>query len=82
MKHIFGCHFKIRWTNRNIILIFQSGQITEQPKTLNDLDGYNLKFFRYGPIRIKIITCSHIFILFLPHIGTLCLHFTPCYLLW
>jgi hypothetical protein len=31
------------------------------------------------PIRIEIITGSHIFILFLPRVVTLCLHFTPRY---
>ena len=58
--------------NRNIIVTFQSGQLTEQPKTLDDLG-------RNCPIRIEIITGSHIFILFLPRVVTLCLHFIPRY---
>jgi hypothetical protein len=37
----------------------------------------NWKMFRNCPIRIEIITGSHIFILFLPWVVTLCLHFTP-----
>ena len=39
-------------------------------------------FFRNCPIRIKIITGSHIFILFLPRVVALCLHFTPRYHSW
>ena len=57
---------------RNIIVTFQSGQLTEQPKTLDDLSCFDLKMFRNCPIRIEIITGSHIFILFLPRVGTLC----------
>jgi hypothetical protein len=34
LKHLFGCHFKHLWKKRNIIVTFQSGQLTEQPKTL------------------------------------------------
>jgi hypothetical protein len=49
----------------------------EQPKTLDDLGCFDLKMFRKCPIRIEIITSSHIFILFLPRVVTLCLHFTP-----
>jgi hypothetical protein len=48
------------------------GSITEQPKTLDDLGCFDLKMFRKCPIRIEIITGSHIFILFLPRVGTLC----------
>ena len=59
------------WTKRNIIVTIQSGQITEQPKTLDDLDRFDLKFYLNCPIRIQIITGSHIFILFLPWVGTL-----------
>ena len=79
LKHLFGCHFKHLWKKRNIIVTFQSGQLTEQPKTLDDLGRFDLKMFRNCPIRIEIITGSHIFILFLPRVVTLCLHFTPRY---
>ena len=72
LKHLFGCHFKHLWKKRNIIVTFQSGQLTEQPKTLDDLGRFDLKMFRNCPIRIEIITGSHIFILFLPRVGTLC----------
>ena len=83
LKRLVECHFKIRWKNkRNIIVSFQSGQLTGKTKILDDLAGFDLKCFRNCPIIIKIITGSHIFILFLPHIGTLCLHFIPRYLLW
>jgi hypothetical protein len=68
ISNIFG-------KNRNIIVTFQSDQLTEQPKTLDDLGCFDLKMFRNCPIRIKIITSSHIFILFLPQVVTLCLHF-------
>ena len=64
LKHLFGCHFKHLWKKRNIIVTFQSGQLTEQPKTLDDLGRVDLKIFRNFPIRIDIITGSHIFILF------------------
>jgi hypothetical protein len=64
------------WKKRNIIVTFQSGQLTEQPKTLDDLGHFDLKMFRNCPIRIEIITGSHIFILFLPRVVTLCLHET------
>jgi hypothetical protein len=60
---------------RNIIVTFQSGQLTEQPKTLDDLGRFDLKMFRNCPIRIEIITGSHVFILFLPRVVTLCLYF-------
>jgi len=76
-KHLFGCHFKILWKKRNIIVTFQSGQLTEQPKTLDDLNN-----LRNCPIRIEITNDSHIFILFLRRVGTLWLHFTPHYCLW
>jgi len=49
----------------------------QQPKTLDDLDRFDLKFYRDCPIRIEIITGSHIFILFLPRVGTLCRVFYP-----
>ena len=68
--------------NRNIIVTFQSGQLTEQPKTMDDIGCFDLKMFRNCPIRIEIITGSHIFILFLPRIVTLCLHFAPRYRSW
>jgi hypothetical protein len=77
LKHLFGCHFKHLWKKRKIIVTFQSGQLTEQPKTLDDLGRFDLKMFRNFPIRIEIITGSHIFILFLPRVVSLCLHFTP-----
>jgi hypothetical protein len=79
LKHLFSCHFKHLWKKRNIIVTFQWGQLTEQPKTLDDLGRFDLKMFRNCPIRIEIITGSHIFILFLPQGVTLCLHFTPRY---
>ena len=69
MKHLFGYDFKHPWKKRNIIVTFQSGQLTEQPKTLDDLGRFDLKMFRNCPIRIEIITGSHIFILFLPRAG-------------
>jgi hypothetical protein len=43
---------------------------------------FDLKMFRNCPIRIEIITGSHIFILFLPRVVTLCLHFSPRYRSW
>jgi hypothetical protein len=63
LKHLSGCHFKILWKKRNIIVTFQSGQLTEQPKTLDDLGRFNLKFSSNDfHIKIEIITGSHIFI--------------------
>jgi hypothetical protein len=62
LKHLFGCHFKHLCKKRNIIVTFQSGQLTEQPKTLDDLGRFDLKMFRNCPIRIEIITGSHIFL--------------------
>ena len=84
MKHLFGCHLKHLCKKRNIIVTFQSGQLREQPKTLDDLGRFDLKMFRNCPIRIEIITDSHIFIgiLFLPRVVTLCPHFTPRYRPW
>ena len=79
LKHLFGCYFKNLWTKRNIIVTFQSGQLTEQSNTLDDLYRFDLKFYLNCPTRIQIITGSHIFILFLPWVGTLCLHFTTRY---
>ena len=35
LKHLFGCHLKHLWKKQNIIVTFQSGQLTEQPKTLD-----------------------------------------------
>jgi hypothetical protein len=72
ISNIFG-------KKRNSIVTFQSDHLTEQPKTMDDLGCFDLKMFRNCPIRIKIITGSHIFILFLPRVVTLCLHFTPRY---
>ena len=43
---------------------------------MDDLGCFDLKMFRNFPIRIEIITGSHIFILFLPRVVTLCLHIT------
>jgi hypothetical protein len=82
LKHLFGCHFKHLWKKRNIIVTFQSGQLKVQPTTLDDLGRFDLKMFSNCPIRIEIITGSHIFILFLPLVVTLCLHFTPRYRSW
>jgi hypothetical protein len=65
ISNIFG-------KKRNIIVTFQSGQLPEQPKTLEDLGCFDLKMFRNCPIRIEIITDSHIFILVLPRVDTLC----------
>jgi hypothetical protein len=53
------------------------GSIKGTTKTLDDLGCFDLKIFRNCPIRIEIITGSHIFILFLPRVVTLCLHFPP-----
>ena len=64
LKHLFGCHLKNLWKKRNIIVTFQSGQLTKQQKPLDDLDCFDLKFYLNCPIRIKIITGSHMFILF------------------
>jgi hypothetical protein len=75
ISNIFG-------KNRNSIVTFQSGHLTEQPKTMDDLGCFDLKMFRNCPIRIEIITGSLIFILFLPRVVTLCLHFTPRYRSW
>jgi hypothetical protein len=74
LKNLFGCHFKILWKKRNDIVTFQSGQLMEWSKTL---DCFDLKIFRNCLIRIKIITGSHIFILFLPWVGTLKPSFYP-----
>jgi hypothetical protein len=49
LKHLFGCHFKHLWKKRNIIATFQLGQLTEQPKTLDDLGRFDLKMFRNCP---------------------------------
>ena len=73
MKHLFGCHFKHLWKKRNSIVTFQLGHLTEQPTTMYDLGCFELKMFRNCPIRIEIITSSHIFILFLPRVVNLCL---------
>ena len=81
-KHIYHWHWntfsvvisKIFGKKQNSIVTFQSGQLTEQPKTLEDPDRFDLKFYLNCPIRIEIITSSYIFILFLPWVGTLCLH--------
>jgi hypothetical protein len=69
LKYLFGCHFKHLWKKRNIIVTFQSGQLTEQPKTLDGLGRFDLKMYRNCPIRIVIFTGSHIFILFLPRLS-------------
>jgi hypothetical protein len=58
LKHLFGCDFKHLWKKWNIIVTFQSGQLTEQPKTLDDLGCFDLKMFRNCSIRIEIITGS------------------------
>jgi hypothetical protein len=42
--------------NKKYHAVFQPGQLTEQPKTLDDLGRFDLKMFRNCPIRIKIIT--------------------------
>ena len=63
-KHIFGCHFKYLWKKSNIILTFQSGQLMEWPKTLDDLDCFYLKFYINCPIRVKIIIGIHIIYLY------------------
>jgi ADP-heptose:LPS heptosyltransferase len=41
LKHLFGCHFKHAWKKRNIIVTFQSSQLTEQTKTLDDLGCFD-----------------------------------------
>jgi hypothetical protein len=53
LQHLFGYNFKHLWKKRNIIVTFQ---LTEQPKTLDDLDRFDLKFYLNCPIRIEIIT--------------------------
>jgi hypothetical protein len=58
------------------------GLINRPAKNTGSPGRFDLKFFRNCPIRIEIITGSHIFILFLPRVVTLCLHFTPRYRLW
>ena len=70
LKHLSRCNFKILWKKRNVILTFQSVKLTEQPTTLDDLGRFDLKIFRNCPIRMEIITGSHIFILFLPQVVT------------
>ena len=62
ISNIFG-------KKRNSIVTFQSGHLTEQPKTLDDLGCFDLKMFRNCPIKIEIITGGHIFILFLPRLS-------------
>jgi hypothetical protein len=39
---------------RNSIVTFQSGHLTEQPTTMNDLACFELKMFRNCPIRILV----------------------------
>ena len=48
-KQLSGCHFKILWKKRNIIVTFQSVLLTEQPKTLDHLGRFDLKFVRNCP---------------------------------
>jgi hypothetical protein len=48
ISNIFG-------KKRNIIVTFQSGQLTEQPKTLDDLGCFDMKMFCNCSIRIEII---------------------------
>ena len=80
LKHIVGCPFKHLWKTRNIIVTFQSGQLTEQSQTLDDLGRFDLKMYRICHIRIETITPTcHIFILLLLRVVTLCLHFNPRY---
>ena len=47
-----------------------SGQLTKTSRTLDDLDLFDMIFFHNCPIVMEIITGSHIFILFLPPVGT------------
>jgi hypothetical protein len=49
---------------------------------MNIYEESTLNFWIGCPIRIEIITGSHIFILFLPRVVTLFLHFTPRYRSW
>jgi len=63
LKHLFGCHFRHFQKKRNIIVTFQSDQLTEQPKTLDNLDHFDLKLYLNCAIRIEMITSSHICIL-------------------
>jgi hypothetical protein len=42
LKHLFGCHFENPWKKQNIIVTFQSGQLTERPQTLDNLDRFNI----------------------------------------
>jgi hypothetical protein len=61
LKHLFGCRVKHLWKKRNIIVTFQSGQLTEQPKTLDDLNrwrplGLLSEIFSDGGIKILSLT--------------------------
>ena len=78
LKHLSGCHFKILSKKRNVIVTFQSGQLTEQPKNTGwprllrfenvpQLSYQNRNNYRQ----------PYIFKLFLPRVVILCLHFTP-----
>jgi hypothetical protein len=44
MKHLFGCHFKHQ-KNRNSIVTFQSGHLTEQTTPMYDPGSFELKMF-------------------------------------
>lgn len=57
------------YCNISVSLINRTAKNTGCSTNVGCLD---LKFFRNCPIRIKMITGSHIFILFLPRVGTLC----------
>ena len=61
MKHLSVVISNIFGKKRNSIVTFQSGHLTEQPKIMDDLGCFDLKMFRNCPIRIEIITGSHIF---------------------
>jgi hypothetical protein len=89
-KHIYHRH----WNTFSVVISNIFGEKTEYycnisvgsingtTKTLDDLGRFDLKMFRNCPIRIEIITGSHIFIFLLPRVVTVCLHFTPRYRSW
>jgi hypothetical protein len=62
-----------------ICVIYRPGDMDfgEQPQILKDLNHFDLKCYLNCPIRIEIITGSHIFILSLPQVVTLCPYCTP-----
>ena len=58
MKHLFSCHFKHLWKKPEYYCNISVGSINGTAKNTGCFD---LKMFRNCPIRIEIITGSHIF---------------------